>query len=95
MARKKYKIKLDGLEMTASNSWDIKEIETACTLAAIQQRSEGHLAVYDKFMNMSLEIKKQLSEQMGQLNDTWSIFNRPYCRGQFWLCPCSTYEHKR
>ena len=62
MARKKYKIKLDGLEMTASNSWDIKEIETACTLAAIQRRSEGHLAVYDKFMNMSLEIKKQLSD---------------------------------
>lgn len=69
MARKKYKIKLDGLEMSASNSWDIKEIETACTLAAIQQRSEGHLAVYDKFMNMSLEIKRQLSDQMGAIND--------------------------
>ena len=69
MARKKYKIKLDGLEMTTSNSWDIKEIETACTLAAIQQRSEGHLAVYDKFMNMSIEIKRQLSEQMGAIND--------------------------
>lgn len=69
MARKKYKIKIDGLEITASNSWDIKEIENACTLAAIQQRSEGHLAVYDKFMNMSLEIKHQLSEQMGAVND--------------------------
>lgn len=69
MARKKYKIKMDGLEITASNSWDIKEIETACTLAAIQQRSEGHLAVYDKFMNMSLEIKRQLSEQMGAIDD--------------------------
>lgn len=69
MARKKYKIKLDGLEMTASNSWDIREIENACTLAAIQQRSEGHLAVYDKFMKMSLEIKHQLSEQMGTIND--------------------------
>lgn len=67
MARKKYKIKLDGLEMTASNSWDIKEIETACTLAAIQQRSEGHLAVYDKFMKMSLNISNQLSDQMGAL----------------------------
>ena len=69
MARKKYKIKIDGLEMTASNSWDIKEIENACVLAAIQQRSEGHLAVYDKFMNMSLEIKHQLSEQMGEIHD--------------------------
>lgn len=69
MARKKYKIKINGLEMTASNSWDIKEIATACTLAAIQQRSEGHLAVYDKFMKMSIEINKQLSEQMGAIND--------------------------
>ena len=69
MARKKYKIKLDGLEMTASNSWDIKEIETACTLAAIYERDAGHLAVYDKFMNMSLEIKRQLSDQMGAIND--------------------------
>lgn len=67
MAKKKYKIKLDGLEMTANNSWDIKEIETACTLAAIQQRIEGHLVVYDKFMHMSLEIKNQLSEQMGAI----------------------------
>lgn len=65
MAKKKYKIKINGLELTSSNSWDIKEIENACTLAAIQQRIEGHLAVYDKFMKMSLEIKHQLSEQMG------------------------------
>ena len=65
MAKKKYKIKLDGLEMTASNSWDIKEIETACTLAAIFERNAGHLAVYDKFMNMSLEIRHQISDQMG------------------------------
>ena len=67
MAKKKYKIKFNGLEITASNSWDIKEIGTACTLAAIQQRSEGHLAVYDKFMKMSIEINKQLSEQMGAI----------------------------
>ena len=65
MAKKKYKVKLDGLEMTASNSWDIKEIETACALAALNERNAGHLAVYDKYMNMSLEIKHQLSEQMG------------------------------
>ena len=69
MARKKYKIKMNGLEITSINSWDIKEIETACTLAAIQQRSEGHLAEYDKFMNMSLEFKRQLSEKMGAIND--------------------------
>lgn len=67
MARKKYKIKLDGLEMTTSNSWDIKEIETACTLAAIYERDAGHLAVYDKFMKMSLNISNQLSEQMGAI----------------------------
>lgn len=65
MARKKYKIKLDGLEMTASNSWDIKEIETACALAALNERNAGHLAVYDKFMKMSLDISHQLSDQMG------------------------------
>lgn len=67
MARKKYKIKLDGLEMTASNSWDIKEIETACAVAAIHERDAGHLAVYDKFMKMSLNISNQLSEQMGAI----------------------------
>lgn len=65
MTKKKYKIKLDGLEMTASNSWDIKEFETACALAALYERNAGHLAVYDKYMNMSLEIKHQLSDQMG------------------------------
>lgn len=65
MAKKKYKIKLDGLEMITSNSWDIKEIETACALAALYERNAGHLAVYDKYMNMSLEIKHQLSDQMG------------------------------
>lgn len=65
MKSKKYKIKLDGLEMTASNSWDIKEIETACALAALYERNAGHLAVYDKYMKMSLNISHQLSEQMG------------------------------
>ena len=64
MKSKKYKIKIDGLEMTASNSWDIKEIETACALAALYERNAGHLAVYDKFMKMSLEISHQLSDQM-------------------------------
>lgn len=67
MAKRKYKIKINGLEMTASNSWDIKEIETACAIAALYERNAGHLAVYDKFMNMSLEIKKQLSDQMGAI----------------------------
>lgn len=67
MARKKYKIKLDGLEMSASNSWDIKEIETACAIAAIYERDAGHLAVYDKFMKMSMNISNQLSEQMGAI----------------------------
>lgn len=67
MARKKYKIKLDGLEMSASNSWDIKEIETACAVAAIYERDAGHLAVYDKFMKMSLNINNQLSDQMGAI----------------------------
>ena len=65
MAKKKYKIKIDGLEMTSSDSWDLKEIETACTLAALYERQAGHLAVYDKFMNISMNISRQLSEQMG------------------------------
>lgn len=65
MARKKYKIKIDGLEMTSSNSWDIKEIETACATAALYERNAGHLAVYDKFMKMSLNISHQLADQMG------------------------------
>lgn len=65
MARKKYKIKLDGLEITSVDFWQIKEIETACATAALYERNAGHLAVYDKFMKMSLDISHQLSEQMG------------------------------
>lgn len=65
MTKKKYRIKLDGLEITSADFWQIKEIETACTLAALYERNAGHLAVYDKYMNMSLEIKNQLSDQMG------------------------------
>lgn len=65
MKSKKYKIKLDGLEITSADFWQIKEIETACATAALYERNAGHLAVYDKYMKMSLNISHQLADQMG------------------------------
>lgn len=66
MARKKYKVKLDGLEITSADFWQIKEIEAAYTLAAIFERNERHLAMHEKYLDKALMISHQLSDQMGE-----------------------------
>ena len=66
MARtKKFKIKIDGLEISGSYL-DIKNLETVFTLAAIQQRSEGHLMMHEKHLNAAIAINYQLTEQLGE-----------------------------
>jgi len=65
MAKRKYKIKLNGLEITSADYWQIKEIEAAYTLAAIREREENHLAMHEKYLDKALMISHQLSDQMG------------------------------
>ena len=65
MAKKKFKVKIDGLEISGSYL-DVKNMSTVFTLAALQQRSEGHLSLHEKYLNTAISIDYQLTEQMGE-----------------------------
>lgn len=66
MAKKKMKVKIDGLEISGG-ILDIRELSTVFTLAAIQQREIGHLMTHSKYMDRALLIEHQLLDQMGEI----------------------------
>ena len=68
MAKKKFKVKIDGLEISGAYL-DVKNMSTVFTLAALQQRNEGHLSLHEKYLNTAISIDHQLTEQMGDINN--------------------------
>ena len=68
MARKKIKIKVNGIEISGSY-FDIKNLETVYTLAAIQQRTEGHLIIHQKYLDAALLINHQLADTLEDMTD--------------------------
>lgn len=69
MAKKKVKITIDNMEISSGDWLSLRNLETVYTLAAIQQRSEGHLILHEKYLNIALDIKRQLDDQLGDLID--------------------------
>lgn len=60
---KKFKIKLNGLTVSADTITDADALARVYTLAALHEREVGHLANHEVFMNIAINIKDQITEQ--------------------------------
>lgn len=63
MARtKKYKFIIDGYNVESDDMRFYRELSSIYTLAAIHERSEGHLQTHKKYIDIALSIRAQIGD---------------------------------
>ena len=64
MAKKKYKIMFNNLEISSCNIDDFIDFENLLHIAAIHERRLGHLAECSKYEDLAADIIVKIGEQI-------------------------------
>ena len=62
MANKKYKIEVNGIEIASTDANKLTDFVRILSIAALYERSRGHLALHEQHMNEWVICNKQLEE---------------------------------